>query len=202
MIPMKPLPGADDPGAVRADKAHLPLFRVAFQEALHLHHVLRRDAVGHADGGLDAGIRGFHDRVGGEGGRHEDKGCLGARRLNRLADGVEERAVKVGLAAPPGVTPPTTLVPCLIMSAAWKLPIRPVMPWTMTRVLSVMRMAMGLSSGGFGRDGGDGLGGGLGQRVGRDERQARVVDDLAPSSTFVPARRTTTGMRQAQLGRP
>src|SRR3954462_4137385 len=35
----------------------------------------------------------------------------------------------------PGVTPPTTLVPYSFISLVWKLPMRPVMPWTITEVL-------------------------------------------------------------------
>ena len=42
----------------------------------------------------------------------------------------------------PGVTPPTILVPAAIISSVWKAPILPVMPWTRTRVVSSMRMAM------------------------------------------------------------
>src|SRR6266581_8584272 len=42
----------------------------------------------------------------------------------------------------PGVTPPTTLVPYAIISLAWKVPLSPVKPWTMTRVFSSSRMLM------------------------------------------------------------
>jgi hypothetical protein len=47
----------------------------------------------------------------------------------------------------PGVTPPTTLVPYSIISLAWKVPLSPVMPWTMIGVFSSMRMLMMVSSG-------------------------------------------------------
>ena len=96
------LTGADDPGAVRADQAHLAFFGVAFQEALDLHHVLAGDAVGHANCGADACVGGLHDRVGGAGGGHEHQGRLGPSRLYRFTHGVEERAVKVAFAAPSG----------------------------------------------------------------------------------------------------
>ena len=39
----------------------------------------------------------------------------------------------------PGVTPPTTLVPYSIISSAWKAPMRPVMPCTITGVVSFSR---------------------------------------------------------------
>ena len=39
----------------------------------------------------------------------------------------------------PGVTPPTTLVPYWIICCAWKVPSRPVKPWTMRRVFSSTR---------------------------------------------------------------
>ena len=42
----------------------------------------------------------------------------------------------------PGVTPPTTWVPYSIISLAWKVPIWPVNPWTMTGVFSSIKMLM------------------------------------------------------------
>src|SRR6185437_13187532 len=48
----------------------------------------------------------------------------------------------------PGVTPATTWVPYSRHMRAWKLPSRPVMPWTSSRVFLSTRMAMALSRGG------------------------------------------------------
>ena len=43
----------------------------------------------------------------------------------------------------PGVTPPTTWVPYSLQRSAWKVPSRPVIPWTTTRVDRSTRMLMG-----------------------------------------------------------
>src|SRR6185437_12635455 len=48
----------------------------------------------------------------------------------------------------PGVTPATTWVPYSRHMRAWKLPSRPVMPWTSSRVFLSTRMAMALPGGG------------------------------------------------------
>ena len=94
----------------------------------------------------------------------------------------------------PGVTPPTTLVPYLIMSAAWNAPMRPDMPWTMTRVFSVIRMAMisPPQAASTGR-----------AAIAACAASARVSAEISgspdpamialPSATLVPASRTTTG---------
>jgi hypothetical protein len=42
----------------------------------------------------------------------------------------------------PGVTPPTTCVPYAAAALAWKVPSRPVSPWTMSRVLRSRRTAI------------------------------------------------------------
>src|SRR5438128_1778240 len=71
------------------------------------------------------------------------------------------------------------------MSSAWKLPILPVKPWTMTRVLRLSRIAISRPPSGCffllgGRaPGGDGLLGGLGQRVGDDHLLAGIGQDAA-----------------------
>ena len=82
------------------------------------------------------------------------------RRIRRTVPGRRSRAVRAGLLRPPlspcrtrgtpstalpplpGVTPATTLVPYSRMEAAWNEPSRPVIPWTMTRVFSPIRMLM------------------------------------------------------------
>src|SRR5690242_19507043 len=43
----------------------------------------------------------------------------------------------------PGVTPATTFVPYSIICFAWKLPSRPVIPWTSRRVSLLTRIANG-----------------------------------------------------------
>ena len=43
----------------------------------------------------------------------------------------------------PGVTPPTTWVPYSLQRRAWKVPSRPVIPWTTTRVDRSTRMLTG-----------------------------------------------------------
>ena len=96
----------------------------------------------------------------------------------------------------PGVTPPTTFVPASIISWVWNWPMRPDMPWTMTRVSSVMRMAMirapYSAATGCGR-----------ARTAARAASARVSAEMRgrpelrmisrPSSTLVPDRRTMTG---------
>src|SRR5204862_527816 len=73
--------------AVRADHGHAfaPDIRVG-QE-----HVVRRDVLGDADQGADAGVDRFVDRVRRESGRDEDKRGVRARFRDRVGDGVEYR---------------------------------------------------------------------------------------------------------------
>ena len=52
---------------------------------------MRRDVLGDADDGADAGVGGLVDRVGGEPGRYEDQRRVRARLLDRIGDGVEHR---------------------------------------------------------------------------------------------------------------
>src|SRR6187551_859660 len=42
----------------------------------------------------------------------------------------------------PGVTPPTTFVPYLMLCSVWKVPCCPVKPWTITFVFLLTRMLM------------------------------------------------------------
>src|SRR3954469_11119443 len=46
----------------------------------------------------------------------------------------------------PGVTPPTTLVPYLMLCSVWKVPCCPVKPWTITFVFLLTRILMSLLS--------------------------------------------------------
>src|SRR5215203_3028845 len=63
------------------------------EERLHLQHVVDRDALGDADHQLDLGAGGLHDGVGGERRRHEDHRRVGAGRLAGLGHRVEHRDV-------------------------------------------------------------------------------------------------------------
>src|SRR6476660_3991366 len=93
------LAGADDAGAVRAHQHRALLFGIAVEVALHSHHVLRRDAVGDRADQLYAGVGGFHDGVGAEGRRHEGDAGGGSGRLHRFLHGVEHRqALMLGAA--------------------------------------------------------------------------------------------------------
>src|SRR5436189_176072 len=73
--------------------------RSALKARLHLEHVVHRDALGDAHDELDAGVGGFHDRVGRERRRHEDHRRVGARLGARLGDAVEHRNAFHHLAA-------------------------------------------------------------------------------------------------------
>src|SRR5687768_15084739 len=44
----------------------------------------------------------------------------------------------------PGVTPPTILVPYLMLCSLWKVPCWPVKPWQITRVFLLTRMLISL----------------------------------------------------------
>src|SRR5205807_123774 len=79
--------GGDDAGAVGADEDGI---RFALEELFDLDHVQDGDALGDGDDDADAGVGGFHDGVGGEGGRDEDHRGVGAGGLHRLFDGVED----------------------------------------------------------------------------------------------------------------
>ena len=97
--PHEPLTGRDDAGTVRPDDAHLPLCRIAAQEALHAHHVLAGNTVCHANCGADTGICSFHNRVGGKRGWHEDQRGFCPHLFHSFTHGVEQRAVKHAFAA-------------------------------------------------------------------------------------------------------
>ena len=81
------LAGRDQPRTVRSDEPRLR----ASHDRQRPHHVERRDALGDAHGQRQAGIGGFHDRVGGKGRRHENHRRVGAGLAHRVSDGVEHR---------------------------------------------------------------------------------------------------------------
>src|SRR5690606_12258847 len=85
----------DDARAVRTDKARPG----AGQRALHLHHIEHRNALGDADGKLDARINRFKDRVSCKGRRHIDGGRRSARLFDGFCHRVENRQVEMLRAA-------------------------------------------------------------------------------------------------------
>ena len=87
--------GGDDARAVGADQAGLLALHVLFD----FDHVQDRDAFGDAADQLDPGVDGFHDGVGGKGGRDVDDGCRGAGLFYGFFDGVKDREAVDGAAA-------------------------------------------------------------------------------------------------------
>ena len=120
------LAGRDDARRVGADEGG----GMASKERLDLDHVEGRDAFGDADDDADPRVGGFHDGVGGDERRHEDR-----RRVRALRDPASSTVLKTGtprwVVPPlPGVIPATTFVPYSIMRCAWNVPSAPVIPWT------------------------------------------------------------------------
>ena len=77
----------------------ISLAPLALQRGFHLQHVQHRNAFGDADDDLDAGVRRFQDRVGGERGRHVDHRGVRAGLPHRVAHGVEHRQAQMRLPA-------------------------------------------------------------------------------------------------------
>src|SRR5205085_1120887 len=97
----------------------------------------------------------------------------------------------------PGVTPPTTLVPYSRHCLAWNVPSRPVMPWTMTRVLRSHQIAI---------DGHllrrrDHLLRRVPHAVRGDQRQARLGEDLLAQVDVRPFEADDDGDGQSDLAR-
>ena len=90
------LAGRDEARAVRPDQARR---RPCLEERHRAHHVERRDAFRDADDERDAGVGGFHHRVGRERRRDEDHRRVGAGLLHRVAHRVEHRPALVRRAA-------------------------------------------------------------------------------------------------------
>ena len=129
---------ADGAGAVGTGEHHAVLLLVAPHVALDADHVLRGDAVRDADAISDAGIGGFHDRIGREWRRHEDDRGFRARLLDRALDGVEDRPAEVAWCRPcRGSRRRRPWCRSRSFPAAWNVPMRPVKPWTRTRRMLV-----------------------------------------------------------------
>ena len=78
--------GRDDAGTIRADEPRA----FAFHRALHLHHVVDRNAFGDGDDQIESGIHAFENRVGREGRRNENRGSRRAGLFHGFGDGVED----------------------------------------------------------------------------------------------------------------
>ncbi len=88
MMPILHSPGVMTPGQLGPMRC---AFGFVVQERFDLDHVEHGDAFGDGDDDGDAGVGGFHDRVGREGRRDEDHRGVGAGGVDGLADGVEDR---------------------------------------------------------------------------------------------------------------
>src|SRR5690348_2576350 len=86
------LAGGDDAGAIGTDQHAVGMI---LQHVLDAQHVEHRNAFGDRDDHLDAGGRGFQDRVGRKRRRHEDHRRVGAGFVDRIAHGVEHRQADV-----------------------------------------------------------------------------------------------------------
>ena len=91
MMPILHSPGVMTPGQLG------PISRVfePDKRALDLHHILHRDAFGDAHDQRDFGRDRLQDRIGGKGRRHIDHGCIGARAVHRIGNGIEHRQVEM-----------------------------------------------------------------------------------------------------------
>ena len=85
----------DDAGAVRAHEDGVG----RFQSALYAHHVQHWDAFGDCDDQRDFRVDGFEDRVRCERGWDVDHARIGPGFGNRFMAGIEDRQIKVRLAA-------------------------------------------------------------------------------------------------------
>src|SRR5690606_34810728 len=86
--------GGDHTGAVGSDQRAIAAVEVFAGD----HHVPDRNAFGDAHDHLDAGLGGFHDRIGGERWWNEDDADIGSGDLHRFAHRFEHRAIEVLLA--------------------------------------------------------------------------------------------------------
>src|ERR1044071_218371 len=94
----------------------------------------------------------------------------------------------------PGVTPATTFVPYSIICFAWKLPSRPVIPWTSRRVSLLTRIANGFLLA-------------VGRREGRREKReclggrrrflSSLLSLLSSTSRLAPPRRPSAPLRSS-----
>src|SRR6266481_1863273 len=179
--------------AVRADDGRAPLFRIAPQIALDAHHILRRNAVGDNADQLESCIGGFHQRIGRVRRRHEHETGLGAGGLHCVFHRVEDRKIQMRLSAfsrrdaahdlrtvfnhflgverrlAAGEALQDHPCRCIDENAHWRSPLRDTATTFCAASASVSAVMMG-------------------------RPQSRTM--RLPSSTLVPASRTTSGTRR------
>ena len=81
----------NDTGAVRANQPAV----TAHKRTLDPHHVQHRDPLGDTNNQRHAGVDGLKDGIRGKGRRHIDDRCIGTGVGHRLANGIEDRKVKM-----------------------------------------------------------------------------------------------------------
>src|SRR5665213_125503 len=89
----------DDTGAVRAHERRAPLARIAQEVAFYRHHVLCRYAIGNDADEPQACVRRLHEAVSGKRRRNKGKTRIRAGRLYRLLDRIKHRSIKMTLSA-------------------------------------------------------------------------------------------------------
>ena len=134
------LAGRDDAGAVRPDqpgrRAARPTSMTRTMSSTGMPSVM-------ATISADAGVGRFHDRVGGEGRRHEDHRGVGPGLATASATVSKSGKPSIVWPPRPGVTPPTICVPYSRHCWVWNWPALPVMPWQRTRVFLIDENAHG-----------------------------------------------------------
>ena len=143
------MPALDWPGVMRPGqfgpmmRVLLPLLHACAQK---VGGVVHRDALGDDDREGDLRVDRLDDRVLGELRRHEDDGDVGAGGLHASATepktGTWVPSKSTDWPALRGLTPPTMLVPAASMRRVCLVPSEPVMPWTMTLLSLVRKIAM------------------------------------------------------------
>ena len=151
------MPTSDSPGVMMPGqfgpmmRVLLPLLDVV---GPRIGGVLHRDALGDDDEQRDLGVDGLDHRVLGERRRHEGDRHVGAGLLDGLGDACRTPAARRRCRPCPcastvvpalrALTPPTTWVPALSISAVCLVPSPPVMPWTMTLESLLRKIDMSL----------------------------------------------------------
>src|SRR5207245_1419090 len=101
--PQHRLAGADHAGAVGSDQAGPPLLGVPPQIAFDPHHILGGNAVGDRHDEPDTCVRRLHDGIGAVRSGHQHQRGDGAGGRDRFLDGIEHRPLEVpGAALPRG----------------------------------------------------------------------------------------------------
>ena len=131
MIPTFALPGESAPGQFGPEQRDAARPDVV----VDAEHVVRREALGDADHGLDAGVDRLVDRVGGEARRDEDHRRVRARLRDRVGHRVEDRDALDVLAALAGRDAGDDVRAVVAVARRrGRSPRCPVRPWTTRRV--------------------------------------------------------------------